>query len=47
MIRKLEKQLKTAQEDLRKANCKIVEMKLKNKQNENSDLDVEVGDFND
>ena len=45
MIRKLEKQLKTTQEELRKANCKIVEMKLKKKQNENSDL--EVGDFND
>ena len=32
-------------EELRKANCKIVEMKLKKKQNEDSDL--EVGDFND
>ena len=42
---KLEKQLKTTQEELRKANCKIVEMKLKKKQDENSDL--EVGDSND
>lgn len=40
MIRKLEKQLKTTQEELRKANCKIVEMRLKNKNN----LENEVGD---
>ena len=45
MIRKLEKQLKTAQEELRKANCKIVEMKLKKKQE--NDLDSEDGDSND
>ena len=40
MIRKLEKQLKTTQEELRKANCKIVEMRLKNKNNSEN----EVGD---
>ena len=40
MIRKLEKQLKMTQEELRKANCKIVEMRLKNKNNSEN----EVGD---